>query len=268
MKTILTCTTTGERLNIFFYTIQSLLRQTIQPDIFIVNIAIEEFGENGNYNIPDWLNNKKVKINLTKDIGSYKKLIPSLEFANNDDIIVTADDDVIYNEKWFEELINSSIKEPNFIICGRARLMRRNIFGVWQNYGNWKICNKEFSSLFLIPVGVDGVVYRKNLLDLDFLLNNDFMQIAPGTDDLWFKMASLRFKTKVKVIPHIAENNMDIRHKKGLEQINIKKQRDNPFIKLFSPVLNKLINYFAINQTRNDRNWDSICSLQLNRFRK
>lgn len=262
MKTILSCTTTAGRLKIFYYCYQSLLKQSFKPNLFIVNIANEEFGEEGDFNIPDWLNKDDITLNLVPDIGPYKKLIPTLEFANDEDLIITSDDDVIYSENWLHDLVEKAKLFPDSIICGRARMMRKNIFGNWQNYENWKICTSEFKSKHLLPIGVAGVVYRKRLLDIDFLLNNDFMKIAPGTDDLWFKMASLRANNNVYVVPLIESNNMDINHKIGLGiKNNIKKKSLKTRILLFNKVWNRIANYLGVNQTTNDINWDSIIKI-------
>ncbi len=260
MKIILTCTTTIDRLNIFFYGIQSLLKQSIKPDLFIVNLSEENFLLNGNINVPNWLINDNIKLNITKDIGPYTKLIPTLDFADEEDLIITADDDILYHEKWLESLVENARAYPNNIICARARLMKKNIFKKWTNYNNWKIVKEECTSIDLLPLGVGGIVYKKKLLDLDFLLKSEFQKIAPNTDDLWFKMASYRLNVLVTVIPLIDYENMRIYHNKGLQNINFKIYPDTTSLhkKIFYFIINTFKNYLAINITQNDINWDNI----------
>lgn len=254
MKIILTCTTTADRLDIFSIGIKTLLNQSLSPDLFVVNLAKEEFEPIGENKIPEWLKDPRITIQLTKDTGPYKKLIPSFHFATDDDLLITADDDVIYHKEWLENLVNTAKLNTNFIVCTRARQMEKNIFNNWKNYRSWKNVRIEKTSLFLIPIGVGGVVYRKRLLDMEFLLGNDYMKIAPGTDDLWFKMASFRKNVRVKVIPLSGAQNIDIEHSKGLRKKNLRSKKD---FFLWRGVLN----YFGVNLNRNDENWDAILSV-------
>ncbi len=50
---------------------------------------------------------KGLTIDWCEDIKSYKKLIPTLK-KYPDAIIVTADDDLIYDNKWLEQLYNAA----------------------------------------------------------------------------------------------------------------------------------------------------------------
>ena len=50
------------------------------------------------------------------DIKSYRKLIPTLKkYPNN--MIVTADDDLIYNKDWLEKLYKAHLKYPKDIVA-------------------------------------------------------------------------------------------------------------------------------------------------------
>jgi hypothetical protein len=254
MKIILTCTTTFNRLDIFSTAIQSLLSQSLTADLFVVNLAEDEFEPMGKNKIPQWLIHPRITIQLTKDTGSYKKLIPSFHFANAHDLLITADDDEIYHERWLENLVNTSKANPDYIICTRARQMKKNIFNNWTNYRSWKNVRTEQTSLYLIPIGVGGVVYQKRLLDMEFLLNNDYMKIAPGTDDLWFKMGSFRKNVPVMAIPSNSAHNISIEHDKGLRRLNLRSRKDNFLFR-------GICNYLGINLNRNDENWDAILAV-------
>jgi len=192
MKVILSCTTTFERRHIFYYGIQSLLSQSIEPDLFLANISKKSFSESGR--IPQWLNKNNININLVEDLGPYTKLLPALKYAEDDDLIITADDDILYQSNWLRELVELSREAPESIICARARKMKKNFFGEWQNYNNWHLVKNKKKAMNLLPTGVGGVGYRTKLLDLDFLTDTAFLKLAPTTDDLWFRMASLREK--------------------------------------------------------------------------
>jgi hypothetical protein len=261
MKVILTCTTTYERQSFFYYGLQSLINQSLKPDLFLINISDEPYlADSGFTDLPDWLENNKLTINRVKNTGPYRKLLPALDFAEEEDLIVTADDDVLYGKEWLETLIHHSHKNPEAIVCGRGRQMKRTLFNGWKNYPHWNNIREETRGAFILPIGVGGVVYRKPLLDLGFLNDPSFLAIAPSTDDLWYKIASLLKNTPVCVFPALDTNNYTISHHLGLQEDN----RKNGYIdfshfsKLVNEVWIRIADRLGINRVMNDAAWDSI----------
>jgi hypothetical protein len=127
------------------------------------------------------------------------------------------------------------------------------------NYSNWEIVTKEFQGKELLPLGVGGVVYKKEFFDIDFLKDKKFLEIAPTTDDLWFRMASMKKKVSVLVLPEINNSNMYIKHNHGLEDLNLNKKRmHNRIIELLFTVIDYIIDYFGIRRTNNDLAWRNI----------
>jgi hypothetical protein len=43
---------------------------------------------------------------MGKNTGPYRKLFPALQVATEDDILIYADDDAIYNEIWAQTLLD------------------------------------------------------------------------------------------------------------------------------------------------------------------
>lgn len=106
MKVILSCTTTYERSEIFVYCFQSLLKQTFTPDVFLINLSKDAYMQDEGFSqIPDWLKDERVKVNWVENTGSYRKLLPALEYAGEEDIIITVDDDVIYSKTYWKILL-------------------------------------------------------------------------------------------------------------------------------------------------------------------
>jgi cellulose synthase/poly-beta-1,6-N-acetylglucosamine synthase-like glycosyltransferase len=139
-KIIVSITTTFSRLDMLYYSIHSLHRQTVLPNVIFVNISHDAYlMDDGIVNVPDWMRlSSLVIVNYVKNIGSYRKLLPALDFATNDDLIVTADDDVIYGKDWLKSMVAEHVNNPDKIICGSAREIKINILGRFQNYANWK----------------------------------------------------------------------------------------------------------------------------------
>jgi len=262
MKVILSLTSTFERSNLLFYGIQSILKQSFKPNLILVNLSKNSYlSDSGFSTLPEWLNKADLKINFVNNIGSYRKLIPALEYADKDDIIVTADDDILYDVNWLKNLVGGASSEPDSIVCCKARIMEKNIFDNWQNYSNWDLINERIKGFDILPIGAGGVVYRKRLLDLRFLKDHTFLEIAPTIDDLWFRMASLRMNTPIAVFPEIDQQNIYLRHEFGLEEENrYKAKRYNSIVlRVYNRWRLKVANYIGINQAKNDFAWDLIC---------
>jgi len=234
----------------------------VKPDLILINLSKDSYlSDIGFKAIPDWLINPNIKINIVENTGSYRKLLPALEFADDKDLIVTADDDILYATNWLKNLLKFSTSEPDSIVCCRARLMKKNIIRNWQNYTKWDLINEKMKGNNILPTGGAGAVYKKKLLDVDFLSDHMFLEIAPTTDDLWFRMASLRMNTPVAVFPEIGYQNIYLLHRLGLEQENILKPK-NASVSFYFPFYKKwmkFLDYIGKNQSKNDFAWASIC---------
>jgi hypothetical protein len=259
MKVIVSCTTTKKRIPLLSYMLSSIEKQSIKPDKLYINLTYEH-GLNSilKREVPQIINNNFFEINWTEDIGSYRKLLPIIDFIKEDDLIITADDDVLYGPNWIKQLILLAKKYPYHIICARARNMEKNIFGKWKNYTFWYLIEGEMEGLYILPTGCGGVVYRKNLLDTNFLFDQNFKIIAPTTDDLWFRMASLKKNIHVYVDPKIDKENFYINHNMGLEKININLDRNRYCQKVFDNTIGIIRDWLGIDASLNDRSWSKI----------
>lgn len=262
MKIILSCTTTYERRGIFYYGVQSLLKQSLKPDIFLVNISKEKYlNDSGFPNKPNWLDKEGIEINWVPNTGPYRKLLPAISIAQPDDLIITADDDVLYHVNWLNQLVGLHKEYPDYITCSRARRIDSNIFGIWKNYNSWSYVEEKNANILNVPIGCGGTLYTKRLIDLDFLFDKKYLEIAPTTDDLWFKKASMIKQKEVLVEPKIDRENIYLRHMKGMYQRNA-----GNFKFQSSIIPNSLINYLGINSNKNDINWEKINQYSVDKY--
>jgi len=260
-KVFVSCTSTSCRLDLLFHTLSSLKRQTLIPDRLFVNLSDEPYLQDaGIKNPPAWLADDAFEVNWVENTGPYRKLLPVLAFVDNSDIIVTADDDVLYHPDWLASLTQISEDNPESIICARAREVKRNWLGGWDSYASWKLIPEKKAGLNLLPIGNDGVLYKKSLVDLDFIYDQKFKEIAPSTDDLWFRMASLRNNTNVMVYPEIGKRNFHIDHQLGLENINLEKRlaERKILVILYRYLKRRILGGFGIAMSENDRAWKRI----------
>jgi SAM-dependent methyltransferase len=237
IKIIASLTSYGERAETAHLAIETILNQTLKADKVILWLAEDEFNEN---NIPNSL--KKLRkngliIDFCEDIKSYKKLIPTLKKYPND-IIITFDDDIYYKNDVIEKLYNSYLQEPKSIHCMRGHKINFQTLNKVAPYDKWgKQWYQEKSSFFIIPTGAGGVLYPPESLHVDTCKDFIFMDIAPTSDDLWFKTMSLIKGTKCKVLSSQVGYSNDLNTIGQTQNVKLwdinKSENDKAIYKLF-----------------------------------
>lgn len=195
---IVSLTSFPQRMYEIHYALYSLLTQTIKPAKVILWLGIEEF-PNLEKDIPEIvlkLKENGLTISWTKNIYSYKKLIPTLA-KYPDNIIVTADDDIYYEPEWLEKLLKSHKQNKNCIICHRAHKVTFLKEGL-APYKKWPKKIKGGKASFLnFLTGVGGVLYPPNCLYKDVLDEKLFTSLSPKADDVWFWAMAVLNKTPI-----------------------------------------------------------------------
>ena len=258
MNVFVSVTTTNRRLGLFFYGLQSLVRQNYEEFKIVINLSKEAYlFDDGIDSIPDWMEGKNVQVNFVENTGSYRKLVPLIENVGEEDIVVTADDDMLYSKQWLSKIVKEAGKYPDSIVCGGARHIKKNIFGRLQNYSSWRHSVAPETAMDLIPLGGFGAAYRKKLVDLNFITDAAFREYAPTADDLWFRIASMRKNVCIHVDPDIAQGNARITHEMGLDQVNFRtKQKPKGFLaRAVSQLKLEFCSYFGIRLSKNDCAW-------------
>lgn len=190
---IISLTSFPERINTVNQTIESLLNQEVKANKIILWLAPEQF-PNKEADLPKQLLNLKEKgliIDWYHDIRSYKKLIPTLK-KYPDSIIITADDDIIYNKTCVKTLINTYYSNIYNIIANRItrlyykeknlEILPRKLYTKNNNY----LPILKQASCFNMQTGCAAVLYPPHCFYKD-ILNEDLIQkLAPTNDDQWF----------------------------------------------------------------------------------
>lgn len=102
--------------------IDSLLNQTYENYEIHFNIPHVNKTTQAPYVIPDWLNdiaskNPRLKLFRVEDLGSITKLVPTLlRVEDPDAIIITVDDDLVYNAEMVKEQVANQYKFPGCAI--------------------------------------------------------------------------------------------------------------------------------------------------------
>ncbi|WP_167368684.1 glycosyltransferase family 8 protein [Paraburkholderia tuberum] len=199
---IVSLTSYPARIGSAHITVKSLLSQTFQPSAVVLWLAEEEF-PGGEVSLPKELLDLKpsgLSIQWCHNIKSYKKLIPALK-AYPDNVIVTADDDIVYKPTWLEQLVGSYLQYPDSIHCCRAHKI--SVDGeTFMSYRKWRRNIKDpapsYQTFF---TGCGGVLYPPASLHSDVMNEVDFTTLCGSGDDIWFWSMAVLNGTKIRVIP-------------------------------------------------------------------
>lgn len=257
-------TTTFSRQSLCAQTVFSLIQQSTLPDKIVIWVSNEPYlRDAGIQSEPKWIKELNkihniIEIKWTKNIGPYRKLIPALQSASEGDIIITADDDIIYGKHWLKHLVNCSAEHPNKIIAARVRKITHNTLRKRTSYTCWPIITEKqtIASEFIVTHG-GGALFRKELLKPELIKNEEYLNICPTTDDLWFSKIILESAIPIFVCPLALDELNFIDHRDGLDNVNTLKPQ-----KMLSKIYKNLILYplgwLGISICGNDKSFKKI----------
>ncbi|HHU4147681.1 TPA: glycosyltransferase [Serratia marcescens] len=271
---VVNLTTTSGRLDLCAVTLWSLIHQELLPDRIDLYISHDAYmADNGIDNLPEWyekLNNIKKIINIkyVENTGPYRKIFPALAECAQDDILVYADDDVVYARCWLKTLVSTFNRfNGEAVVAARVRIKNKNLFGRYQSYNRYAVSlsEREMSNDFIIT-GVGGCVLKKEHVLESFISNHEFINIAPRTDDLWISKLLELSGSKVVTCPKALVHVMEIQHSNdALSQTNNIIFKTKGFSKFIVKVKNLIFGYFGVSLSNNDqimRKIDSYFSME------
>lgn len=237
---VISLTTYGDRYNEIQYTLYSIFRQNYKPNKIVLWLDENEFSFDEikqNKALSKFIK-KGLLVNFCKNYGSYKKIIPALNYYPKSKIII-CDDDAYYNKKWLKLLISEEKKFPNDILCHRGNYIQvkdRHL----ESYLHWYSCNEAKESYFILPTGVGGTLVKKTFFYKDFFDSSLFMRLAPNADDLWIWSQAVLKGTKIRLINGFISNIKDFGNDKDWPKLYLlNAQKNGNDIKM-----NNLISYY------------------------
>lgn len=198
---IVSLTSFPQRIGTAHYSINTLLNQSLKPDKVILWLADKQF-PNKEKDLPKEIMRLLefgLEIKWCEDLKSYKKLLPALkEFPN--EIIVTADDDIYYEEDWLQNLYETHLANPKCICVQRPR--RLALEG-----GKIKPLSARKSEAIDLSkpsylnqmLGGSGCLYPPNSLYKDVFDIEKIFRLLPTNDDIYFWAMAILNRTKIAV---------------------------------------------------------------------
>jgi hypothetical protein len=242
---IISLTTIPERIRKVSLCLDTLLRQSLKPDRVILWLSQSDEPDQPRIDkqtLPDdllRLVDRGLEIRWCKDIRSYRKIIPTLH-AHPNALIVTADDDIFYPRDWLKALTEAYHREPEYIHCHRAHLMKYSSAGVLLPYRQWEFLAPGYlkPSLDLFPTSGGGVLYAPGHLHAEVLNERAFLNLCPMADDVWLKAMSLLNNVLCKKVTPLTFSMIEIRisRNRTLSSDNLERDGNDPQIRAVGEV--------------------------------
>lgn len=216
---ILSLTSFPARINKLWIVIESLFRQTRKPDKIILWLSKQQFSS---INIlPNKLllqQRRGLEIRLVdEDLRSHKKYYYLMK-ESPESILITVDDDIIYNTRLIETLLVWHDKFPLSIIARYAYKIEWSGSEI-KSYKEWTANfaqNFPQSNIFFGSGG--GTLFPPNIMPKETINKELFLKLCPFADDVWLNaMCQLNqvkiFRPTVRqcsLLPVIINNNITL----------------------------------------------------------
>ncbi len=188
---VVSMTTYGQRLASVHLALESIAAGTVLPSRLILWVD-----EPSALALPSpglqRLIARGLELRLSENFGPHTKYYPYLLSSETfDGPLVTADDDLLYNNWWLEGLVRAFHDHPECVTCYRAHVIRLSD-GAIAPYRSWSPCSTTDPSLLHFATGVSGVIYPPHFLRSLKQAGSHFMQICPKSDDVWLHVHAVR----------------------------------------------------------------------------
>lgn len=229
-----------KRIQTLHVCLNSLFSQTLKPKKIILYLDDTVNMSTLPKQIYQYVNDGLEIIQVSSELKSHNKYFYSLK-EYSDSVVITVDDDVVYDRNLFSILINSYLRFPCAISAARVHYIMFEENGRIQPYQNWIFeYNKILTpSMRLFATGVGGILYPPNVMPQETFDSSELMALSLGADDIWLKFIQIRYGIPVVWSGQIEQHPPQIEGTKELGLYKI-----NRFMNDF--YINNLINYFNI----------------------
>ncbi len=180
-------TTFPARIDACYYAIKSLMLQEYPADRIVLWLAQEQFPDK---KLPEKygdLIDRGLEIRYCEDLRSHKKYYYALQEQKENELVVTFDDDIIYERDALAKLVRDHCRYPACVICNRGHhITSQN--GKIADYRQWRICSPEgvgVPSQRIMPSTGAGCLYPYGVMPSTTFDIELIKQYAFTADDIW-----------------------------------------------------------------------------------
>lgn len=192
MKVIVSFTSYPMRIGMVHQVVESLLAQTRRADAVLLYLSRDEF-PHGKADLSDELREMDGKhgfqiIWVEGNLKSHKKYYYALQ-EYRDDVVITVDDDTIYDRSMIDDLMKGFQCFPQAVSARAVRMIFRRSEEL-ETYVKWDRFPEEYKNMprgDLCAIGVGGVLYPPGTGKDSWFNRQDIVRMAEKQDDLWLK---------------------------------------------------------------------------------
>lgn len=224
-KVIISLTSFPARIDTCYYAIKSLMLQSYKADRIILWLAENQFPAHSLPKKLDDLVDRGLEIRYCEDLRAHKKYYHALQEQQAGEVVITYDDDIIYEADSVWKLIEQHRQYPRCIICNRGHFITTGQDGKVDTYRKWKVCSPEGvgrPAMMIMPSTGAGCLYPHNVMPATTFDVNLIKDYASTADDIW--MCFNRLSAGVPVVKTREKTailcNVSASQKEALTKIN------------------------------------------------
>ncbi len=187
-KIVVSLTSYPARMEQAYYAIKSLMLQTLLPDRIILWLSELQFPDRELPEEFQELINKGLEVRFTSDdLRSHKKYYYMLQEQGADEVVVTYDDDIIYDKKSLERIYRKHMLFPHAVVCDYGMKMCLEGCTIMP-YNNWEIdsiVGVESPSMMISPYTGAGCLYPFGIMPSTTFDKVKLRELAFSADDIW-----------------------------------------------------------------------------------
>ena len=221
-KLVCSLTSFPARIDEIWVCIETIFRQTVKADEFVLWLATPQFPE---HQIPESLQ-RCVEKGLTirwvdEDLRSHKKYYYVLQEYKDADIVLL-DDDLYYPDQLLENLLGMARRHPQSICATRVHKMTYaggslNPYGKWTH--NYNPRKEQSSNDFFFTSGA-GTLIPSGIMPLDTFNKEVFKEICFLADDVWLNMLARKVGIEVFTNDKYDKDEISIGHSQGVKLVS------------------------------------------------
>lgn len=183
----------SKRINTLHICLESIFLQTLMPKKIILYLDNSVQSDALPIEISSFIDKGLEIVFVSDDIASHNKYYYTLK-EYPDDIVITVDDDVIYDKNTFYNLMQTHRKYPHSVCATRVTYIKFDDDGKVTSYNDWI---SEYDKLLqpskrLLAVGVGGILYPPHIFSDEVFNKTNIKDLALTADDIWLKFMQLK----------------------------------------------------------------------------
>lgn len=183
----------SKRINTLHICLESIFLQTLMPKKIILYLDNSVQSDALPMEISAFIDKGLEIVFVSDDIASHNKYYYTLK-DYPDDIVITVDDDVIYDKYTFYNLMQTHRKYPHSVCATRVTYIMFDGDGKVSSYNDWI---SEYDKLLhpskrLLAVGVGGILYPPHIFPDEVFNKTNIKDLALTADDIWLKFMELK----------------------------------------------------------------------------